>query len=320
MNISGFTLASDIPEKPVEWLWGGYIPLGELTILEGYPDTNKSSLTIDLAARLTRKQLMPCIDSHQSQPSEGGAVFLIGEDSPSKTVRGRLLAAGANLSKVGILEHLVVPQNLLTLEKAILAVDAKLVVVDGINDFVNCNLLSNQQVRKALQPLRELADRHNLAVVALRHFVKSRGSHSLLRGGGSVGITAVCRSQLKLYKHPDDPDMRVLLHDKSNLGPLSPSLAFEVVPVNGSIRLEWHGQTSLTLEELDQKSKAHPKLDAAEKFLLDQLHDGQKEVNWLIDEAKGVCGKRTLDEAKRSLGVKTIRKGRGRDHKVYWSL
>jgi hypothetical protein len=40
----------------------------------------------------------------------------------------------------------------------------------------------------------------------------------------------------------------------------------------------------------------------------------------LVEQAKGVCSKRLLDEAKKSLSIKTIRKGKGRNHKVYWSL
>jgi hypothetical protein len=128
-----------------------------------------------------------------------------------------------------------------------------------------------------------LAEQTNIAVVVIRHFNKSSSGNSLHRGGGSVAITGVSRSQLKLYKHLDDPHRRVLIQDKSNLGPLSPSLVFEVVPVEtGAFRLEWHGETDLTSEDLDAKHKGSPKSNAAAKFLLDELVDGPKEVNWLI--------------------------------------
>ena len=72
MNIDGFKLMSDIPEEPVEWLWEGYIPLGELTILEGHPGTNKSSLTDDLAARLTQGKAMPCVPPKRGRKHKGG--------------------------------------------------------------------------------------------------------------------------------------------------------------------------------------------------------------------------------------------------------
>lgn len=226
MNIEGFKLMSEVPEKPVEWLWEGRIPLGEVTILEGDPGNNKSSLVYDLAARLTQGKEMPCVPPKRGRKRQGGALLLVGEDSPSKTVRRRLAAAGANLEKIGVFQHVAIPDDLLVIEKAIHQIDAKLIGVDALNDFLNCNVLGNQAVRKALEPLRELAERTNAAIVVIRHFVKSSSGNSLLRGGGSAGITAVARSQLKLYLHPSDPHMRVLLQDKSNLGPLSPSLAF----------------------------------------------------------------------------------------------
>jgi hypothetical protein len=86
------------------------------------------------------------------------------------------------------------------------------------------------------------------------------------------------------------------------------------------VRLDWHGECNLTIEDLEKKHKGSPTLEAAERFLLEKLADGQREVNSLIKEARGICSKRTLDEAKRSLEIKTIREGKGHDHKVSWSL
>ena len=194
-------------------------------------------------------------------------------------------------------------------------------MIDTLNDFLNCNVLGNQQVTGALRPLRELAEETNVAVVLLRHLVKSGSGGSLLRGGGSVGITAMARSQLKLYRHPDDPNLRVLIQDKCNLGPLSPSLMFEVVPdgSGGSFRLEWHGPCSLTVEDLEKKRKGSPKLEAGGEVPARQLADGPRGRS-AVEQARGVCSKRTLDEAKRSLGIRTVREGNGKDHKVLWSL
>jgi hypothetical protein len=321
MNIEGFRLMSKVPEKGVEWLWRGYIPLGELTILEGHPGTNKSSLTDDLAARLTKGSPMPGVSAKRGRKHKSGALFLSAEDSLSKTVRGRLLAAGADLTKIGALDSVIIPDDLLRVEKAIAEIGAQLVVVDTVNDFLTCNVLGNQAVRKALRPLRDLAERTNVAIVVIRHFTKGANGNSLLRGGGSTAITAVARSQLKLYKHPDDPHIRVLLQDKSTLGPISPSLLFEVAPTDtGYFRLDWHEECTLTVDDLERKHKNSPRLEAAEKLLLEKLAGGPREVNSLVKEARGVCSKRTLDEAKRSLDIKTLREGNGQDHKVSWSL
>ena len=222
---------------------------------------------------------------------------------------------------VGVLDSMVIPDDLLTIEQALSDFNADLIVIDTLSDFVNCNVLGNQAVRKALLPLRELADDTNTAVVAIRHLVKAGGGHSLLRGGGSVAITAMARSQLKLFPHPEDKHMRVLVQDKSNLGQLSPSLTFEVVSTdNGAFRLDWHGECDYTAEELGRADRGKPKLEAAMALLLRLLKDGPMNVNTILAEAKGVCSKRTLDEAKKELGVITERKGSGKGHKVYWAL
>jgi hypothetical protein len=319
MDIDGFKVMSDIKDKPTEWLWPGYVPRGEVTIVEGDPGTNKSSLLYDLAARLTKGTAMPSVKGGHGR--KGGALFLIGEDSLEKTVKSRLAAAGADLKMVAVMDNVVIPDDMLRIKAAIQKIGAKLLVVDTVNDFLNCNVLGNKAVRDALRPLRELAEQTNVAVVIVRHFNKSPSNNSLHRGGGSVAITAVARSQLKLYKHPDDSHLRVLLQDKSNLGPLSPALVFEVVPVDKSaFRLEWHGETDLTIEDLERKHKSSPRSDAADEFLLDKLADEPKEITWLIEQAKGICSKRTLDDAKKRLELKTIRKGKGRNHKVQWSL
>ena len=54
MALDGLRIMCDVAETPLEWLWAGYLPLGECSIVEGDPGTNKSSLLYDVAARLTR--------------------------------------------------------------------------------------------------------------------------------------------------------------------------------------------------------------------------------------------------------------------------
>jgi hypothetical protein len=87
----------------------------------------------------------------------------------------------------------------------------------------------------------------------------------------------------------------VLIQDKVHQGQNSPTLMFEIVPTdNGSFRIEWHGECGLTIEDLERKHKGSSTLEAAEHFLLEKLADGKKLVNWLVDQAKGLCSKRTL--------------------------
>ena len=112
----------------------------------------------------------------------------------------------------------------------------------------------------------------------------------------------------------------MLVQDKNKLSLLPPALLFEVCSTDdGHFNLEWRGETDLTIADLEN-TKGRPKLEAAEKFLREKLADGPKEVNWLIEQAKGVCSKRTLDEAKKNLQIANQRKGKGKNHSVSWAL
>ena len=51
--------ASDVEPVQVSWLWQSWLPVGKLVLLEGDPGCGKSSIAIDLAARLTSGSPMP---------------------------------------------------------------------------------------------------------------------------------------------------------------------------------------------------------------------------------------------------------------------
>ncbi len=102
-------LLSDVQAEKVDWLWDRRVPLGKLTILEGDPDKGKSLITLDLAARLTTGRRLPGDqDDHHEQGEHdehlehltGGVVILSAEDGLADTIKPRLLAAGADTSRV----------------------------------------------------------------------------------------------------------------------------------------------------------------------------------------------------------------------------
>ena len=181
---------------------------------------------------------------------------------------------------------MAIPDDLDRIEKVIREIGATLVIIDTLDDFVNCSTVNNQAVRRVLEALRDLAEQTQTAIILIRHFAKKTSGNPLFRGLGGVAITGVAHSQLKLYKHPQDEHLRVLIQDKNKLGPASPALLFEVVSTDdGQFRLECRGPTDVTIADLE-KSKGAPKLEAAEAFLKQKLADGPKEVNWLVEQVK----------------------------------
>lgn len=317
---STFTLMSNVVAKPVQWLWPQHVPLGEMTIFDGDPATNKSSLVLDLAARVSTGAAMP----DGTPGTQGGVLLLIGEDSVSKTLHLRLQAAGANMERVGVLDDEVsFPEGLQVVRQAAVQMSAKLIVIDPLSVFLGRNSNGDQAVRQALTPLRQFAEQSNAAVVIIRHLNKSGGRRAMYRGSGSIGIVAAVRSAFLVAKHPDDPNMRVLAQTKSNLGPISNSLLFEPVSTDdGAVKIEWRGPCDLTADDLLVPSKdAGSKFDEAQQFLLEMLASGPVEQAVIQQHAaERVIAYRTVERAKGLLNVVSRREGFGPGSRMFWEL
>jgi len=66
------TRLSDVQPRPVDWLWEGRLPKGKLVVLDGDPGGGKSTLMVDLAARISTGSPFP--DGHRPEP--GNVVLL----------------------------------------------------------------------------------------------------------------------------------------------------------------------------------------------------------------------------------------------------
>jgi hypothetical protein len=220
---------SEIEPERIEWLWPRRIPKGKITVLDGDPDNGKSVLTTDLAARVTAGLDLP--DGTKTEAA--GAVIVSAEDGASDTIRPRFDAAGGDPSRTLLLgndEPFAIPGDIPRLERAVRQVGAALVVIDPIMAFLSGDVNSNrdQDVRRALTPLKRMAERTGAAVVLVRHLNKSQGGNPLYRGGGSIGIIGAARSGMVVGPHPDSEELRVLAGQKNNLSLPPRSLAYEI--------------------------------------------------------------------------------------------
>lgn len=139
-----YKVMSEIEPQPVEWLWKPRIALGEISVVDGDPSTNKSSFTMDLAARVSTGTPMP----ESSEAVQGGVILLAAEDSIRKTLPLRLIAAGADMSKVAVFEESIsLPDDMDMLRQAVVQLRAKLIVCDPFSAFLGGNASSDQSVR-----------------------------------------------------------------------------------------------------------------------------------------------------------------------------
>lgn len=324
--------ASDVVPERVRWLWPGYIPFGKVTVLDGDPGLGKSTIMIDLAARISRGLPLPNGKTHKPM----GTVLLMGEDGAGDTIVPRLMNANGDREKIAIRDTYTndkgmeippgFPSDLGKLKEDILEVQAGMVVIDPVMSYLDPDINSNndQQVRRALMPLAMLAEETGAAIVMLRHLNKSSGGSALYRGGGSIGFVGVARSGLIVARDPDDPSRVVLASTKSNLGPPPPSLNFRLEGCeNGAARVEWEGQSLHSAESLVQQAQgnegdrtAHDEAcDFLRELLGDHLPTLAREVWKQANEAGHA--RNTVLRAKNTLGV-VVSKARTQDGAWVW--
>src|SRR5215217_3036993 len=312
------TLLADVSAETVEWLWERRIPLGKITVLDGDPDNGKSVLTTDLAARVTTGRAMP-YGFGKTFP-QAGVVILSAEDGVGDTIRPRFDAAGGNPSKVVILgndDPFGIPEDLPKLGRAIERVGARLVVIDPIMAFLGENINSNsdKDVRSALKPLKQLAERTGAAIVIVRHLNKSPGGNVLYRGGGSIGIIGAARSGLIVGPHPHEEELRVLASQKHNLSMPPESLSYQITsaPNNPDAAvIVYKGVTEMNARDIlkPQVEEERSALEEAKDFLLEALETGKKPADDLKKDADAAgISVSTLKRAKKVLGVEAKKEG-----------
>jgi hypothetical protein len=226
----------DVKPEPVRWLWRHRIPASALVVLDGDPGIGKSTITLDLASRITRGARMP--DGSVSESGLGDVLLVGAEDALSFAVRPRLEAAGADLAKVhgltGIrggdppFRPVTLPDDTELLHRAILNTGAKLVIIDPVMAFLSHDINSNsdQEVRRVLTPLARMAEDTGATILLVRHLRKTMDGPSLYQGGGSIGIVGAARAGLVVVRDPRDESMCVLKQSKTNLGPWPPPIGY----------------------------------------------------------------------------------------------
>ena len=93
--------ASEIKPEHVEWLWPGRIAVGKQTCIAGDPGTGKSQLSVSVAAAISSGGEWPC---GEGRAPLGNVIIFSAEDGASDTIIPRLIAAGADLNRIHIVD------------------------------------------------------------------------------------------------------------------------------------------------------------------------------------------------------------------------
>ena len=92
---------ADVESKPIEWLWPDRFPLGKLCLIGGLPSMGKTQIALWIAANITIGGKWPDSDEHAVI---GDVLILSTEDDVADTIKPRLEAAGADVSRVHVLK------------------------------------------------------------------------------------------------------------------------------------------------------------------------------------------------------------------------
>jgi len=303
-----------IEREEIKWLWKPYIPYGKITIVQGDPGEGKTTFVLKLASELSRG----CCFDDENERIPINIIYQTAEDGLADTVKPRLEDAGADCTKVLVIddseESLSMQDD--RLERAIVQTGAKLLILDPIQAYLGekVDMHRANETRDVTKKLAAVAERTGCAIVLIGHMNKGSGAKAAYRGIGSIDFFALARSVLLVSRVPDDPSIRAIAQIKNNLEQEGVPVAFQIEESN----FNWIGEYEITVEELLGGLKSENKSVKAQKFLRGLLEKNDSyPASEIIMKGKSMgISKRTLENSKQELGIKSIRVGAG----WHWQL
>ncbi len=317
--------AGTVAPRQVEWLVPNMLPLGALTILAGEPGVGKTYVALSLAAAVSQGRPWPT--TTQGDVASGGVLYVSDEDAADTTLVPRLIANGAKLDCVHLLETarvgFAIPGDLWRLRAAIRAVPkCRVIVLDPVTSYLNgTDANSNAAVRAALVPLQDLAKAAGVTVLGISHFSKKVDLGALNRTLGSIAFVAAARSVWACVKDRETGG-RVLMPVKANLSVEPHGVAYNIEAPDGVVVFDGEPVTGDIDDYLVGGGLKAEATEAAMDWLRERLKDaGDVAAAALIDEAQEAgMSKSTLQRASRRLGVVKTRTNTGGKCSYFWRL
>jgi len=307
------------PEKEIEWLWPGTIPLRKVTLLEGPAGAGKSQLALDLAARVTKSAPWP-----DGQPSSlpTADVLVVCRKNEAAAASARFQRAGGDLAKMFYFcefqtflpaektrdtRSIAFPYDFPALEHHVETHESfGMIIIDSLADFCR----TPREVAETLVLLEELAARANVALIV------TVPSNCRVDAQGRLRVTSrwptdTVRSAWCVLPDPDDPLRRLFVAKRTNFCREPDGLAYRL------------GDRGVVWEAISRISPVDPlgQLSASDVCLADLLREGPQPAStvYRLGGERGFSPKQ-LRTAGERLGVACQRIGfSGKGH-WSWSL
>ena len=311
--------------EKIDWLLYPFIPFGKVTIVQGDPGEGKTTMVLQIIAKLTKGEAVLPSDSDESDLEEKtmalepvNVIYQTAEDGLGDTIKPRLLSAGADCSRVMVIDDNDQALTMMDarLEEAIIKTNARLVVLDPIQGFLGTavDMHRANEIRPLMKRVAVLAEKYHCAIILIGHMNKNSNGKSSYRGLGSIDFQAAARSVLIVGRIKDEPEIRVVCHVKSSLAPEGKSIAFRLDKDTG---FEWIGEYDISADDLLSGDNRGQKIHAAKEFLKEILASGSVALTKVAEEAesRGIK-KKTLWNAKKELEINSVKIG----NQWFWML
>jgi len=335
--------AADITPKRIDFLWDGRLARGKHTAFAGEPGDGKSQFSIYVAATISRGGEWPC---NEGRAPLGNVIIFNAEDGADDTIVPRLIAAGADIERIHIVSAVLLEDgkgrrtfnlqaDLALLERKIREIgDVALVIIDPISSYMGkTDSHKNSEVRGALEPLSEMAERMRVAVLSITHFSKAGSGNTnkaLHRFIGSIAFVGAPRAAFAVIEDADNEGRILFLHAKNNMAPKPQGLAYRLLQtiVGDNIVASYvHWEDTPVTISADQalgaaeSTGSRTTKEEATDFLRDTLGQGEVPAEEVQQAARkaGITPK-PLRSAREALKVKSRREGFGPGAVWYWSL
>ena len=311
--------------EKIDWLLYPFIPFGKVTIVQGDPGEGKTTMVLQIIAKLTKGEAVlpsgsdePALEAKTMDLEPVNVIYQTAEDGLGDTIKPRLLSAGADCSRVMVIDDNDQALTMMDarLEEAIIKTKARLVVLDLIQGFLGAavDMHRANEIRPLMKRVAVLAEKYHCAIILIGHMNKNSNGKSSYRGLGSIDFQAAARSVLIVGRIKDEPEIRVVCHVKSSLAPEGKSIAFRLDKDTG---FEWIGEYDISADDLLSGDNRGQKIHEAKEFLKEILVSGSVAQTKVAEEAesRGIK-KKTLWNAKKELEIESVKIG----NQWFWML
>lgn len=291
--------AADYEMEILEWIWPNKIPKGKMVLLTGPPDCGKTTCMVDIIARASNGADWP-----DGSKNENGPVKILlasSEDDPNDTLVPRLVAAGANLHNIEIVEGTYATTkgkktkrktlNLkrdaqLLIEAIQMHPEVQLLALDPIVSFFgDADANKDSDIRPIVDELKKTCQKSGLTLLGIVHSNKRSDVSAVHKVSGAGSLAGSARAVWGFSKDSEDKTVYHMSTVKGNLAEDKSGMDYRLESVTIQVkgkdvkhpRVVWGDKFEGDADDLlaasrDRKDKSDYKTTIAKTYLRSQKY------------------------------------------------